>query len=89
MVLVEAMFAGIPVVAFDLGGVSDAVIDGVTGYLVKKGDNKYFKEKLVELIDNHHLRLEFGKNAEEKAKKEFTIDKMIDNYEKVFLEITK
>ena len=48
-----------------------------------------FKEKLIELIDNHHLRLEFGKNAEEKAKKEFTIDKMIDSYEKVFLEITK
>ena len=89
MVLVEAMFAGIPVVAFDLGGVSDAVIDGVTGYLVKAGDSKYFKEKLIELIDNHHLRLEFGKNAEEKAKKEFTIDKMIGSYEKVFLEITK
>ncbi|HOD01160.1 MAG TPA: glycosyltransferase family 4 protein [bacterium] len=89
MVLVESMFAGIPVVAFDLGGVSDAVADGKTGYLVKAGDNKYFKEKLIELIDDDKLRLELGKNAEEKAQREFTIDRMVDKYEEVFLEVTK
>jgi glycosyltransferase involved in cell wall biosynthesis len=83
------MFAGIPVVAFDLGGVSDAVADGKTGYLVKAGDNKYFKEKLIELIDDDKLRLELGKNAEEKAQREFTIDRMVDKYEEVFLEVTK
>jgi len=87
MVLVESMFAGIPVVAFDCGGVSDAVEDGKTGYLIKAGDAEDFKKKLEKLIDDENMRLEFGKNSKEKAEKEFTIDKIIDKYEEVFNEV--
>lgn len=89
MVLPEAMFAGMPVVAFNLGGVSDAVEDGKTGYLVKAGDSKTFAEKLEDLIENVEKRKEFGRNAKEKALKDFTLDKMITEYEKVFREVLK
>lgn len=89
MVLVESMFAGMPVVAFDMGGVSDAVEDGKTGYLVKSGDTKEFGKKLIELISNSSLRLSLGRNAKEKAENEFRIDKMIDAYEGVFKEVLK
>lgn len=89
MVLVESMFAGIPVVAFDMGGVSDAVEDGKTGYLVKSGDIKDFRKKLMDLINDSSLRSSFGKNAKEKAEKEFRLDRMIDAYESIFREVLK
>lgn len=89
MVLVESMFAGIPVVAFDCGGVSDAVEDGKTGYLIKAGDVVDFQDKLTRLIDNESERISFGNNSKDKAEKEFTIGKMLDEYEKVLCEVIK
>jgi len=89
MVIVEAMFAGMPTVAFDCGGVSDAVIDEKTGFLVKEGENEEFKEKLVKLIDNFEMRQEMGKNSREIAEKDYTIDTMVDRYEKIFTEVLK
>jgi len=89
MVIVEAMFAGMPTVAFDCGGVSDAVIDEKTGFLVKEGENEEFKEKLVKLIDNFEMRQEMGKSSREIAEKDYTIDTMVDRYEKIFTEVLK
>jgi glycosyltransferase involved in cell wall biosynthesis len=89
MTIVEAMFSGLPVVASDIGGNSDAVIDGETGYLVKAGSVGKLSDKLAELIDNPDKRLIFGESGRKRAYKEFTIDKMIDKYEKVFLEALK
>lgn len=89
MVLVESMLAGIPIVAFDRGGVGDAVKDGKTGFLLNADDTKGFEEKLIKLIDDRNLRLDLGKNGKEMAEKEFTTGKMIDNYEKVFLDLLK
>lgn len=87
MTIVESMIAGIPVVAFNLGGVPDAIVDGKTGYLVKPGDLKGFTDRLKDLIDDRDLRLKFGENSRNKAEKEFTIDIMIDEYEKVLMEV--
>ncbi len=89
MVLVESMFARIPVVAFDCGGVSDAVENEKTGFLIKSGDNLMFRKCLEKLMGNKDLRLEMGRNSKEKAEKEFTIGRMIDSYEKIFKEVLK
>jgi glycosyltransferase involved in cell wall biosynthesis len=88
MVLVEAMLAGLPVVGFDLGGVSDAVFNNETGFLVKDGDVAGFKDALFKLVSDKHLRQSFGKNARIKAETEFTSKLMLANYEKVLLENT-
>jgi glycosyltransferase involved in cell wall biosynthesis len=87
MVIVESMLAGIPTVAFDLGGVSDAVVDGETGYLIEPGNNECLKNKLVELIDDRETRIKLGENSKEKAEKEFIIGKMVDSYENIFMEV--
>lgn len=89
MVIVEAMFAGMPTVAFNCGGVSDAVIDGKTGFLIKAGDSEELKEKLIKLIDSIEMRQEMGKNSREIAEKDYTIDTMVDRYEKIFTEVLK
>lgn len=89
MVLVESMFLGLPIIAYSLGGVSDAIDDGETGYLIKDGDSKSFKSKLEELLSDSELRRRFGLAGREKALNEFTIGRMIDAYEKVFMEVLK
>lgn len=89
MTIVEAMFAGLPVIASDIGGISDAVVNESTGYLVKAGDVKDLQRKISLLANDSKLRKEFGDNAKIKAQKEFTVDIMIDKYEKVFREFVK
>ena len=42
MVAIEAAAHGLPTVAFDVGGVADAVADGVSGRLVRSGDEEAF-----------------------------------------------
>ena len=87
MVLVEAMFGQLPVVAFDLGGVSDAVTDGETGYLVTPGKFFVFKSKLNGLKSDPELARKLGVNALNKATERFTLDKMLDSYEGIFKEL--
>ena len=89
MTLIEAMCAGLSIVASQIGGIPDAVDDGLTGLLVKPGDVKDLREKLEHLLKNKEERLFLGRNAKIKAEKEFSINIMLDKYEKVFKEITK
>lgn len=83
MVIVEAMICGLPIVAFDLGGVRDAVVNESTGYLVPDGDIEQFATKVQYLIDNNIQRKEFGLNAYKIANSEFTVDAMITKYKEI------
>ena len=44
--ILEAMRAGLPVVASDVAGVSEAVVDGVTGYVVPRGETEPWQRRL-------------------------------------------
>jgi len=59
--LIDAGLAGLPSVAFDVGGNSEIVLDGETGYIVN--DLEELKEKSLELVKNRNLRIELGKKA--------------------------
>ena len=85
--ILEAMSCGLPVIASDVGGVREAINEDC-GILVKKGDRKEIKNALEKLIGNPSLIKEMGKRAEEKAKKEFSLDKMLRETEKVYKEVT-
>lgn len=89
MVLVEAMFAGLPIISFDMGGVSDAVVDNATGYVVKAGDAETFKQRTLDVIGNPLLYQRMSENAVRKARNEFTLERMIDSYVQIIEEITK
>jgi len=89
MTIVEAMFAGLPTVASDIGGNSDAVIDGETGYLTDPGNVAELAAKLGDLVGDSDKRKLFGVNARNKANKEFTIEKMLSKYEQVIKEVLK
>lgn len=80
MTLPEAMLSGLPVIASNLGGISDAIKDGETGFLVPPGDHKILKEKIELLTEDAILRNSLGERARQKALNDFTLEKMLDNY---------
>lgn len=78
--VIESMSCGIPVVATDVGGVSEA-LDSSCGFICKPKDFEEIGNRVVELLQNEELRKQMGKNAREKVINNFTIDKFIKGYE--------
>ncbi|MFC1756098.1 glycosyltransferase family 4 protein [Patescibacteria group bacterium] len=89
MVLIEAMFSGLPIVAYGIGGVGDAVKDGKNGYLIELKDISAFKEKVVELVNDDEKRNMYGMNALKMAYENFTREDMLNKYEKILQEVLK
>jgi len=76
-VLMEAGQAGLPVVASNVGGVSDIVGDKVSGLLVKPKNHGDLANKLEQLIKDQPLREKLGTVLKERVEKEFSLEKMI------------
>ncbi|MBD3366144.1 glycosyltransferase [candidate division WWE3 bacterium] len=87
MVLVEALFAGLPIVAYDIGGVSDAVITGKTGFLVPAGDYETFKKHVLELLSDVDLQENLSKPAKDFAYSNLTLEAVLSSYEEVFEQV--
>ncbi|MBI64210.1 MAG: hypothetical protein CL778_02895 [Chloroflexi bacterium] len=65
----EAQSSGLPVIASDVGGISEVVINNETGFLVYPADNfAKYAEKIRILSKDHNLRKSFGNNARRHAK---------------------
>ncbi|UCG30867.1 MAG: glycosyltransferase [candidate division WOR-3 bacterium] len=73
LALLEAAAANVPAVAFDIGGNSEIIIDGVTGYLVPYGNVKMLVEKIVYLYKNNNARLNMGRTANAYARNRFSV----------------
>jgi glycosyltransferase involved in cell wall biosynthesis len=84
LVAVEAMLAKKPVVASDLGGLSEIVINNETGFLFDPNSKEALSEALFKLIESPLLRSEFGEKGHERAIREFSIEKHVKNFEAVF-----
>ena len=79
-VVMEAQAVGIPVVAPNVGGVSDCMIDGQTGYLVERDDIDGFARRCVELLENDDLRTRFGANGAAYMRHSFSRRAMAERY---------
>ncbi len=69
--LMESMAAGVPVVATQVGGISELVEDGVTGYIVPPGDPISLAKKIELLLTDIQLRNKLGQASRIKIEKEF------------------
>lgn len=78
LVLVEAQMMGTPVVTYDVGGTSNALINGKTGYLISLGDMNAFADSLETLLRDQSLRKTFSHNAYEFSQ-DFTSDVFAEN----------
>lgn len=85
MIVSEAMYMGLPVVALRATGIKDLVRDKVTGYLVDE-DEKEFGEAVTKLIANKSLRESFSAEAKKIARGNLTDTacavKMLEVYER-------
>jgi glycosyltransferase involved in cell wall biosynthesis len=75
--VIEAMAASLPVVATDVGGNAEAVIDGINGYIVKANDADALFEAIEKLLNDPELALAMGAAGRALAVEKFTIDAMM------------
>ncbi|MCX6806606.1 MAG: glycosyltransferase family 4 protein [Candidatus Berkelbacteria bacterium] len=90
LVMIEAMACGTPVVAFRRGSVPEIVIDGKTGFIVKPNDiNAMAKavKRIYSMPENEYQAMR--KACREHVEKNFTVEKMVDGYEKVYEEVLR
>ncbi len=83
----EALAMEVPVVATDVGGTSDAVLDGETGFLVEPEDTKQISERVSQLLDDSSKRKKFGRKGRRHIVEKFSIESYIRDYEQ-FLQTT-
>jgi len=85
--LLDAMLAGVPVIATRTGGVPEVVEDGRTGRLVSPRDPLALSTAIADLLDQEDLRHTYARNAREKVEREFSADRMVEGtlffYERV------
>lgn len=77
MTFLEASAVGLPVVATNHDGIPDAVINNKTGFLVTEGDYEEMANKIIYLIENKDVVIEFGKNGRKYVEDNFNIHKQI------------
>jgi glycosyltransferase involved in cell wall biosynthesis len=75
--ILEAMRAGLPVVACDVGGVREAVVDGQNGFLVARGDTEGFARALETLLNDEPLRARLARNSRRMFEERFTVEHML------------
>jgi glycosyltransferase involved in cell wall biosynthesis len=87
--ILEAQAAGVPVVASNVGGISEAVIDGETGILVPPQDSKALKTALKKILEDRQLAQRMGQTASEHIKNRFNLSRMADQVIEVYQKILR
>jgi glycosyltransferase involved in cell wall biosynthesis len=83
-VLLEALYAGVPVVCTPVGGVRDAgFVDGVHGFIIPFDDVLALADRLCHLVSHPDLRRTMGRNARATSRS-FPLEKMIDQLEAAY-----
>lgn len=81
--ILEAMAAGVSIIATKVGGVGEVIESGKTGLLVKPARPEELARATAELLDNFRLRETFSRQAEKVVKQKFSLDKMVSKIEKL------
>jgi len=84
--VMEAMAMQKPVVAYNIRGVRDLVVDGKTGFLVSFGDVQGLAEKVCFLIQNPEVAREMGRKGRERVLKEFDLKIVMESMRKLYEE---
>ena len=82
--VIEAMAAGLPVVASDVGGIPELVDDGRTGYLVAPGDVNALARGVIGLLDAPDRVEAFGVAARRRIEQTYSFDRMVEQFETLY-----
>jgi glycosyltransferase involved in cell wall biosynthesis len=86
--ILEAMSAGLPIIASDTGGTGE-VVDETIGRLFDYQNVEQLSEKIQEIIYDKPLRDNLGKNSKKKAINDFSIERMMADYYQILEEVRK
>lgn len=86
--VMEAMAAGKPVVATDVGGTRELVSDGVTGYLVPVGDVPMIADRIHDLALSPVARKTMGDRARREIEEQFTVERTAKQFERLYDELS-
>ena len=84
MSILEAMAAAVPVVATDVGGVSEVVSDGETGLLVAPGDGEALGKAAVSLLQNSARAVACGRAGRNRIMQRFTVEHYLAAMEEIY-----
>ncbi len=84
VVTAEAQSCGLPIVAFDSGGVIYTILDNITGFLCPEKDIDCYVGKLRRLLDNPTLRKEMGKSANKFIESEYSDNSVLSKWKELY-----
>jgi len=84
LAVLEAMAAGVPVVASRVGSVPEVVLDGSTGVLIEPGDALALADAIRYIIENRDRAAEMAVRARDLVRKRFTVEQMVGRYQELF-----
>ncbi len=85
MVALEAMASGVPVIATRSGGIQEVIKDGETGFLCEVGDIETMADWAIQILFDSKLQKEIGERGIERARKYFSVERIIPQYEALYI----
>ena len=85
MAVLEAMAAGLPIVASGVGGIPELVDNGRTGLLVRQGNPKELADRLCDLMADPARAAKLGAAARSEARSRYSFDRMVAAFEGLYL----
>jgi glycosyltransferase involved in cell wall biosynthesis len=83
--ILEAMAAGLPVVAASVGGIPELVADGVNGRLVPPGNAEALAGALIELLEFPERAADFGRAGRRRIEATYSFDRMVEQFETLYV----
>jgi sugar transferase (PEP-CTERM/EpsH1 system associated) len=87
--ILEAMASSLPVVATNVGGNPELIVDGCCGLLFAPGDVSNLSERLQQLSVDSNLRQRLGRAARNRVVEQFSLEAMINNYRNLYVSLAR
>ena len=84
MIILEGMAMAKPIIATRIDGITEQITDGETGLLVSSWDANGLAKAIIRLINDHNLAVRLGLKGRERVEKDFSVEKMIAETEKIY-----
>ncbi|MBI4709035.1 MAG: glycosyltransferase family 4 protein [Candidatus Portnoybacteria bacterium] len=81
--ILEAMAAGIPIIASNIGGIPEMISDNHNGFLISPDDAETLAERILQVLENKELTQRFSQNSLEKVKN-FSLEAMVEKTKKQY-----
>ncbi len=84
LAIVEAMAAGVPVVASNAGGPAEIIEDGKSGFLIPPGDSSAIETALRSLLAEPELKIRIGQQGRRRAQERYDMKRVVQKVEEVY-----